>query len=370
MRITRRALACASTSFVALAAAGAVCLTGPVAGATPARPVASGLVAQTLTGTAATRAAIANYWTPQRMRHAISADKLVSARSAPTGRTSGSGSGPATTLARSAPTGRTGAAPATGPVTTLARPQAALTNRPQASTSTSTSTTLTPSNLQAQGKLFFHDPWTGYDEACSAGTVGNPAKDMVFTAGHCLWAWSADGTTSLGWMTQVMFAPGYNNGVAPYGKWPWNHMRTFPEYSDNGDPNYDIGVVNVSPNPSDGSLLVDRVGGNGLSYNAGYSVTVDVFGYPQSYTLVPYNGQNQYGCYNVPTYQIGSSIETGCDTTHGGSGGSWLIFYNASTGLGNIDGVTSTDDPNQPGYIVSPYFDDKIPTIYGQTEYL
>jgi len=348
MRITRRSLACASTSFVALAAAGAVCLTGPVAGATPARPVASGLITNTLTGTAASRAAIANYWTPQRMRHAISADKLVPAGSAPTG--------------------RAGTAPATGAATTLARPQAALTNRPQASTSTST--TLTQSNSQAQGKLFFHDPWTGYDEACSAGTVGNPAKDMVFTAAHCLWGWSQDGLTS-GWMTQVMFAPAYNNGIAPYGKWPWNHMKTFPEYTNNKDSNYDIGVVNVSPNPSDGSLLVDRVGGNGLSYNAGYSVTVDVFGYPKSYYAGgPYTGLDQYACYNVPTYQIGSSIETGCDMTHGGSGGSWLIYYNPSTGLGNIDGVTSTDDPNQPGYIVSPYFDDKIPTIYGQTEYL
>jgi len=351
MRITRRSLACASTLFVALAAAGAVSLIGPVAGATPARPVASGIITHTLTGTAAARAAIANYWTPERMRHSISADRLVPARSAPTG--------------------RAGAAPATGPATTLARPQAALTNRPQASTSTSTSTSTTVTqSSNAQGKLFYHNPYTGYDEHCSAGTVGNPAKDMVFTAAHCLWAWSDDGTTNYGWVTQVMFAPGYNNGNAPFGKWPASHMTTFPEWSNNEDFNYDIGVVNVSPNPSDGSLLVDQVGGNGLSYNAGYSVTVDVFGYPQSYTLVPYNGEDQYACDSYPTYQNGSRIETGCDMIKGASGGSWLIYYNTSTGLGNINGVTSQPDPSQPGYILSPYFDDKIQTIYGQTENL
>jgi hypothetical protein len=353
MRITRRSLAHVSTLVVVVAAAGMASLAGPVAEATPAPPAAAGVITHTVTGAPASRAAIASYWTPQRMRHAISADKMVPARSAPTR--------------------QAGAAPATGPATTLARPQAALATKPPAapanSTQGSTSTsTLTQSN--AQGKLFFHDPWTGYDEACSAGTVGNPAKDMVFTAAHCLWGWTSDGNTG-GWMTQVMFAPAYYNGNAPYGKWSANHLTTFPEYSNNKDSNYDIGVINVSPDPNDGSLLVNRVGGNGLSYNAGYSVTVDVFGYPQSYYAGgPYNGEIPYACDSVPTYQNGSRIETGCDMTNGGSGGSWLLYYNSTTGLGNINGLTSQTDPNQAGYIVSPYFDNKIPTIYGQTQNL
>ena len=230
---------------LALAAAGAAtCAAGPVAGATPAQPVASRVSTHALTGAPTARAAaIANYWTPQRMLHARSADALVSASSAPTGRAGSSRSGPATMLAG---------------------PQAAPRNRPQA----------TALNLStAQGKVFFHNPQDGLDYVCSAGTVNNPTKDMVFTAGHCVYNGGGGG-----WMTNWTFVSAYYNGSAPYGYWYANYMTTFNGWINNADHDYDVGVVNVSSNG--GNLLVNQVGGNGLSYNYGYSVTLTVWGYP------------------------------------------------------------------------------------------
>ena len=339
MRVTSRFLARASTLFVALATAGAVtCVAGPVAGATPAQPVASGVSTHALTGAAATRAAaIANYWTPQRMLHAISADALVPATSAPTGEAGGSGSGPAATLAR---------------------PHAAPTNRPQAApTNRLQSTALNLST--AQGKVFFHNPMDGYDYVCSGGTVNNPTKDMVFTAGHCVYNGGGGG-----WMTNWAFVPAYYNGSAPYGYWYANYMTTFNGWINNADYNYDVGVVNVASNG--GNLLVNQVGGNGLNYNYGYSVTLTVWGYPAS---DGYDGQTPYYCYNLPTYQYGSRIKIGCSMTHGASGGSWLRAYDTGSGLGYVNGVTSTA-ASPAGYIASPYFDDKIGTIYGSTQNL
>jgi V8-like Glu-specific endopeptidase len=346
MKITSRSLARASTLFVALAAASAACLAGPVAGATPAQSVASGISTHTLTGASA--AEIANYWTPERMRDAIDADALAPAGSAPTSRAGGSGSGPATMLAR---------------------PQAPLTNRPQAAptnglqATTTTTPTRSPTGNPAQGKLFFYDRYRG-NGSCSAGTVNNPTKNMVFTAAHCLWDWPPNGGAGY-WMTQVMFAPAYYNGATPYGKWSLSHGAVWDQFSVNKNYNYDYGVVNVYPDAA-GRRLVDQVGGNGLSYNAGYSVTVTVWGYPKSYlSSGPYDGETPYYCSNVPTSQHGSRIKTTCDMPGGSSGGSWLLFYNASTRLGNINGVTSQRDPNLPaGYVVSPYFDNNVATLY------
>ena len=55
--------------------------------------------------------------------------------------------------------------------------------------------------------------------------------------------------------------------------------------------------------------------------------------------------------------------------TGGASGGSWLLAYDTGSGLGYLNGVTSTS-ASPAGYIASPYFDDKIGTIYGNTQNL
>lgn len=331
MRITSRSWIRASTLVVALAVAGAVtCGAEPIAGAAPAHPVPARVSTYAVTGASATRAAaIADYWTPQRMRHAISADALVPATSMSPGRAGSSRSGPATKLAG---------------------PQAAPRNRLR-STALNLST--------AQGKVFFHNPQDGQDYVCSGGTVNNPTKDMVFTAGHCVYNGGGGG-----WVTNWAFVPAYYNGSAPYGYWYANYMTTFNGWINNADFNYDVGVVNVSSNG--GNRLVDQVGGNGLNYNYGYSVNLTVWGYPAA---GGYDGQTPYYCYNLPTYQYGSRIEIGCSMTGGASGGSWLLSYDNGSGLGYVNGVTSTT-ASPAGYIASPYFDDKISAIYGNTQNL
>ena len=327
-----RYLLLAAVSVFALAGGGQLAYADQAAGAgaaaVSAANGASGVTTHAVAGSAASRAAaVTQYWTPERMRNAIPAQAPADAKPL---------SQPAATLS-------------TLKLTTLTSAQSPSTGR----------THPAPAALTApatQGKVFFHNPVDGKDYVCSGGVINNPTKDMVFTAGHCVHQGS-----SSSWMTNWAFVPAYYNGSEPYGIWYANKLTTFNAWISSSDLNYDIGVVNVGSNG--GNLLVNMVGGNGLQYNYGYSVTVTIWGYPAE---LGYNGQVPYYCYNLTTWQDGSRVRSGCSMVGGASGGPWLKDYNTSNGLGNENGVTSTRTV-PPGYIDSPYFDNKIGTIYGNT---
>lgn len=266
-----------------------------------------------------------NYWTPQRMRRAVEADTPTDAKAS-----------------------RKAAIDAAAKPAQLARPQKPTTSEKAPGVRIATSI--------VQGKVFFHNPTNGGDYACSAAAVNNPTKNMVFTAGHCVHG-GAGGT----WATNWVFVPAYYNGSRPYGTWSAKTLTSFNGWINNSDLNYDIGVVNVWDNGS--SKLVNTVGGMGLGYNYGYVNTVTVWGYPAAFG---YDGEVPYACQNIGTWQDGSRVQNGCTMVEGASGGPWLRDYNETTGLGTEIGVTSTrTDP--PAYIDSPYFDNKIQTIYNNT---
>ncbi|CAM5525448.1 peptidase [Streptomyces mordarskii] len=266
-----------------------------------------------------------NYWTPQRMRRAVEADTPADAKAS-----------------------RKAAVDAAAKPSQLAKPQKATTSKKARGIRIATSI--------VQGKVFFHNPTNGGDYACSAAAVNNPTKNMVFTAGHCVHG-GAGGT----WATNWVFVPAYYNGSRPYGTWSAKTLTSFNGWINSSDLNYDIGVANVWDNGS--SKLVNTVGGMGLGYNYGYVNTVTVWGYPAAFG---YDGEVPYVCQNIGTWQDGSRVQNGCTMVEGASGGPWLRDYNETTGLGTEIGVTSTrTDP--PAYIDSPYFDNKIQTIYDNT---
>jgi V8-like Glu-specific endopeptidase len=194
----------------------------------------------------------------------------------------------------------------------------------------------------------------------------------VFTAGHCI----NNGNAT--WMTNWIYVPAYYYGSTRYGVWVAKTITTFTAWMLGGNLNYDVGVVNVTSS-SNPFPLVSVAGANGLTYDAAnsyaYTPNVTVWGYPAA---APYNGEQAYYCYNLPTATLTSlatpvsvtQLVTGCAMTGGASGGPWLIDSNTSTGLGSEDALTSTTVPALPGYVGSPYFGTGILTIYNQTENL
>ena len=284
--------------------------------------------------------AAAAFWTPQRMRTAVS---------------NGIAAGMVASTRSTSPAAKaTAAPPATGPANVLARPTPAR------------QTGLRPNALPTQGLpvpttqglAFFYDPTLKGTYACSAGTVNNPTGDMVITAAHCVYDHA--------WMQTWIYVPAYSNGSEPFGFFVANDLTTFTAWINNLDRNYDVGIANVGSNALS-EKLVPTTGGDGLDWGAPYVVNVTIWGYP----LDPAHNRNENGytpfaCYNYTTYQYISRVEAPCNMNEGASGGPWLENYNVTNGLGYIDGVTSTGDPI--GDIDSPYFGSDVTQLYADTE--
>jgi hypothetical protein len=231
-------------------------------------------------------------------------------------------------------------------------------------------------NLQI-GKLFF-DVQPGPGErwsVCSGTAVNSENRSLVVTAGHCIYDPDPDGDNVVQgngyWFENVKFCPGYENGCN-LGVWTARSLGTTNKwfYGNGGryDWSDDMGVVLVNPNES--GYLVDRVGGQGITFNDYVGLDRSAFGYPEADSRWPryrYNGQDLIYCGGRDQYASGRMI-IGCTMTGGASGGPWLSSFDSS-GLGYLNGVNS----HKPGsrsvsatVVGSPYFGDAEAGLFEQ----
>ncbi|MEZ0064478.1 V8-like Glu-specific endopeptidase [Streptacidiphilus sp. MAP12-20] len=329
MRVTRRFL---------LPAAAAVLLTliapGEGQGATPgpefhaattAAAAATAGVAAADAGADSSAASLA-YWTPQRMRKATPLDAL------PAPDRHAAASRPAVAeVPPSVPP-----LPAEHAASGLARPS-------QHAIYASA----------AAGRAFFHNPRTGGDYSCSASALNSPSRQMVVTAAHCVHG-GRGGT----WMTKWVYVPDYYNGSVPYGVFAAKSFRTFQAWLTYSTAARDVAMVTTWPN--NGRKLVNVTGGNGITWNGSRTSPVYVLGYPDNF----YRGEIQMYCSGWTSPEWGTSrLQIRCRYGHGSSGGPWLRWYNTGTGLGYVDGVTSTGSLTT-GWDQSPYFDAYVAGLY------
>ncbi|MFC0040587.1 trypsin-like serine peptidase [Actinomadura rayongensis] len=258
------------------------------------------------------------YWTAARMKAA----RPVPVAKAPAGRL----------LAGTAPTGKPGFSPPAKP-TGNGDVKASLLESP------------------VVGKVFFLNS-KSEKRVCSASAVNSPSKQLVVTAAHCIHE-GAGGT----WVRNWMFKPKYYYGSEPYGTFVAKSFATFSSWITSSDKMRDIGFVTTAPN-ADGRKLVDAVGGNGLAWNQPKEVKVTVFGYPVDF----HGGEIQRWCEGTTSDGGNYTITIGCKFNAGASGGPWMMNFDAGTGLGVLDGVTSTVD--FLGYDNASYFDTAVQSAY------
>jgi V8-like Glu-specific endopeptidase len=258
-------------------------------------------------------AALSSYWTPARMRHARSADKVSSPSNSATP-AAAVATGAPESVAPSAPAGRTLAAAAAKSTVS-----------------------------KAAGKVFFSDD--GADWVCSGSVISAHRLNVVSTAGHCVIDAGANHYHS-NWI----FVPDYRNGSAPYGVWGGAYARTSTGWAKHGEFGYDAAFVNV--HDLKGKHLQNVVGGEGILVNQGYKPYMTVIGYPQA---KPYNGATQQFCYGYGhRYYKTLQVELGCHLTGGASGGPWMRWF--KNGYGYVDGVSSNKNSNNNKDVRSPYF--------------
>ena len=296
---------------------------GPVESATPRLNV-GGNPRQARPGQA--RAALGDYWTPQRMQNARPVEPEAPRetpgargreRAEPEGGRPVEEPGKAAAVRKSAPLTATRAG----------RGRASATAVPWEG-----STEVMPA--MAVGKVFFSKR-SGGDYVCSGTLV---QARLVWTAGHCL---SEGGQFHDNWV----FAPGYRDGATPFGVWPAQRTLALTAWLKRENLRFDVGAA-VLVRASDGSSVGDTTGWHGTRFNQNAGRFFVAFGYPAGQ---PFDGSDLYLCAGRPfgrgfpgARNSGpATIALRCDMTGGSSGGGWLVDYQPARGWGFVESVNS-----------------------------
>ncbi len=180
------------------------------------------------------------------------------------------------------------------------------------------------------GKVFL--TIDGNDLTCTATVVSSENRDTVVTAGHCL----KDGTRS--WADNWTFVPGYDEGEEPYGRYVAREMFVPPEWSDQADDSFDLGMAVL--HTTDGKHVQDRTGAQRIAFGGNSEQQTYAFGYP---TTGAFDGRALNFCAGRPEADDRGTTSSGmtCAMTEGSSGGPWMTDFDPNTGKGTVTSVIS-----------------------------
>jgi V8-like Glu-specific endopeptidase len=194
---------------------------------------------------------------------------------------------------------------------------------------------------------------SGRNYMCSGSVVNSEAKNMVITAGHCLYK---DGLYS----GRVVFIPDFYKGSTPYSLWTAVVMAPSHQWVDRQDFHYDWAFMLVIHDAS-GRRLADVTGSQGIYWNYPdplYRLTW-IFGYPAE---PPYDGQMLWYCHEY-AWNDGlnrRNIGMMCNMNGGASGGPWIMGDTPAYAW--VNGVTSYTYGNNALY--SSYFGSDVAQQY------
>ncbi|ADG89596.1 hypothetical protein TBS_29380 [Thermobispora bispora] len=237
------------------------------------------------------------------------------------------------------------------------------------------------------GKVFF----TGADGKphwCTATAVHSQYRNLVATAGHCVYDTRSNRPTLRNWV----FVPGYYKGKAPWGIYVGKTAYTHYDFDVYHDGDRDYAFVTVYngvtvtgwdrrkrlPKIKDVGRLGDNVGGQGLAYNQKIGTYHYVFGYPSgshpdgNRAFTGLTLKWSYG----KTFRVQAPAIKGEEligirssfTGQGAIGSAWLLNYSSARRLGYLNGVTigvsDTDGNQRYDTSISPYFDGETYQVY------
>lgn len=318
-----------------------------------------------------------DFWTKERMREAVPADRPVEAAH-------GSDRGPGASLglrsdSRTNPTAPTWVPPArpgSTPDFDL-RPghpgRSALTGTRAA---TSLPTTLRAGVVRklvadpaaeptrAHGKIFFSirsraGEWNLY--VCSGTVVTSESRRLVVTAGHCVF----DAGRTDRFVSHWVFVPAYRgNHDRPFGVWPARSLATTREWRREGNLRYDIGAALVARNKR-GEPIQEVVGSRGIAFGQTRKQRYEAYGYPHSDPAGGrFDGTKEYVCSSrtarrdAPLGGPGpKTTRIRCDMTEGSSGGGWIAD-------GMLQSVTSYGYTSDKRHLYGPYFASAAQALY------
>ncbi len=175
--------------------------------------------------------------------------------------------------------------------------------------------------LPTVGALFFDvGP---IHERCTGTVISTGSRNVIATAGHCLWNRLTNWLPATVMPTPV-FVPGYHDGQAPYGKWSVRTRYYATAWKKNLNPDYDYGFIVL--NDLNGRRIQDAVGANAWRTDAGTDNQAEITAYPD-------NRDQPLRC-DTRTQKYGacaSQLVFPCDNFHTGVSGSLLMQDFGST---------------------------------------
>ncbi|MFG2988590.1 trypsin-like serine peptidase [Streptomyces sp. NPDC048257] len=197
----------------------------------------------------------------------------------------------------------------------------------------------------AIGALFSPGPDGDPDHHCSAVVVHSPGGDLIATAAHCVYGG--------GFRTNLAFAPGYQDGVAPYGIWVPTRIDVDPRWTKDQDPDYDVAFVRLRRPGYPGQRLEDVTGAQTMGFGAELPAPARVVGYP-NYSEQPLE------CRNTAVAAGPAQVRLDCaDVPNGTSGGP--VLTDRSTLIGVVGGRDGGGD-EETSYSVR--FGDGVRALY------
>lgn len=187
----------------------------------------------------------------------------------------------------------------------------------------------------ATGKVFF--TLNDEDYVCSGTLIGGEHPSVVVTAAHCVGSGAQ-------WATNWMFAPGFHDGLLPYGEYTARRFFVSPQWTgpEGGTEQYDVAFVPVTAatlygasgaaQPPPGLPAEFAAGRDAVPIRDAY-----VFGYPSE---PPYSGLYPSYCAGPVTASRGG-VHAPCSMTAGDSGGPWLAGFDPRSGTGVVAAIST-----------------------------
>lgn len=203
---------------------------------------------------------------------------------------------------------------------------------------------------------------------CSASVVPSHGKNLLVTAGHCLWNDKTGKAQAGSWQ----FVPGYyakgGRGYAPYGVYTASRWWAYNAWIKKHNWRYDFAFMKLRPGARGyrgaGRNVQSNVGAMGIAWNQHPNRT---------YVSIGYDAERRYGWDNgaYARYRKGKGrwISSWAQlnlmhrfSTGGASGGPWLIRWNNGKRIGIVDGVNSCS--NRKSTATSAYFGSALGKLY------
>ena len=208
---------------------------------------------------------------------------------------------------------------------------------------------------------------------CSASVVPSHGKNLIVTAGHCLWNEHTGKAQASSWQ----FVPGYyakgGKGYAPYGLYTASRWWAYRAWINKQNWRYDFAFMKLRRGAGGyhggGTNVQSNVGAMGVAWSQSPNRT---------FVSIGYDAERRYGWDNgnFARYRKGKGrwISSWGQmnlmhrfSTGGASGGPWLIKWNNGKRIGFVNGVNSCS--NRRSTATSAYFGTAFHKLYSSVRH-